>query len=145
MRTVRALVVRKEAGIRVMSEALREMMSVMWRPFSWSLRDMYSRTGACHNGMTSGNCTPLDEGETGEEIMFLVTRRGLTPLKDDVDMAVSWGPFGMTILYVLHRRLKSKSMRQTYISEQYKGSNEDISCQQEETDVTSDIPHGYRV
>lgn len=74
LRTVRALAVKGEAGIRVMSEAVREMMSVMWKYFSCSLRDMYSRTGSCHKGMTSGDCNPFKEGETGEEIMFLVTR-----------------------------------------------------------------------
>ena len=99
-RTARALVVREEAGIRVRSEALPEMMRVMCRCFSRSLRDMYSRTGACHSGMTSGSWTPLREGETGEEIMFLVTRRWLTPLKDDVDMEVNLGALGSIILYV---------------------------------------------
>lgn len=101
---MRALALRKQAGIRVMSEALREMMSVRWKCFSWSLRDMYSRTGASHKGMMSGDCNPLVEGETGEEIMFFVTRRCLTFWRDDVDMAVSWGGLEMTILHVLRNQ-----------------------------------------
>lgn len=96
-RAVRPLALREEAGVRLMLEALREMMSVIWMRFSRSLRDIYSSTGVCHKGMTSGNCTPLEEGETGDEIMFFVTRRCLTFLKDDVDMALSCGAIDITI------------------------------------------------
>lgn len=103
-RTVRALAVRGAAGIRVMAEAAWETMSVRWRRFSWSFRDIYSRTGACHKDLTSGDCSPLNEGETGEEIMFFVTRRCLTFLRDNVDMAVSWEGLETTILHVLHHR-----------------------------------------
>jgi len=59
---------------------------------------MYSRAGMCQEGMASNPAS--NEGETGEEIMFFVTRRNSDPAVDEVERAVSWGSLEVTILNV---------------------------------------------